>query len=129
MLCDLYDLPERITNFLKIAFALWALGYIRNVEDWLGSIRQYCQIIIYCHLNIMKQKKKSPIKDKPLRYAGQSLDEKIDSLVIDKAFPYFIACSMVFFWAMYEWIRYFRNPPPQPIPITLLATAVVLFSI
>jgi len=29
----------------------------------------------------MKQKKKSPIKEKPLRYVGQSLDERINKLL------------------------------------------------
>jgi hypothetical protein len=33
----------------------------------------------------MKQNKKSPIKAKPLRYAGQSLDEEIDKLINEEA--------------------------------------------
>jgi len=35
----------------------------------------------------MKQEKKSPLTDRPLRYAGQSLDEQLDGLLNDKALP------------------------------------------
>lgn len=77
----------------------------------------------------MKQKKKSPLKDKPLRYVGQSVDEKIDQLINDGALPYVMICLFVVFWAGFEWWRYFKHPPPYPILATLFALIVVLFSV
>lgn len=75
----------------------------------------------------MKQKKKSPIKDKPLRYVGQSLDERIDQLVNEDAVPYLMAGILVVYWAGYEWWRYFNDPPPSPKAVTFFALSFVLF--
>ena len=77
----------------------------------------------------MKQKKKSPIKDKPLRYVGQSLDERINKLINEDALPYLIVCFFIIYWAGYEWWRYFKNPPPSPKTVTFFAVAFILFSV
>ncbi|MCJ7772947.1 MAG: NERD domain-containing protein, partial [Desulfobacterales bacterium] len=77
----------------------------------------------------MKQKKKSPIKDKPLRYVGQSLDERIDKLINEDAAEYFMAGVMIVFFAGYEWWRYYKNPPPSPKTLTFVAILFVLFSV
>ncbi|MFP7753462.1 nuclease-related domain-containing protein [Thermodesulfobacteriota bacterium B35] len=77
----------------------------------------------------MKQSKKSPLKDKPLRYSGQSLDERIDKLINEDALPYVFVCILVIYWSGYEWWRYFKNPPPNPIIATIFAVMVILFSI
>lgn len=75
----------------------------------------------------MQKNSKSPLKDKPLRYAGQSLDERIDMLVNEKAMTYFFSAFFVLWFAGYEWWRYFRNPAPSPKTITVLAIAWILF--
>jgi len=77
----------------------------------------------------MKHKKKSPLKDKPLRYVGQSVDEKIDQLINDGELPYFLISVLAFYLAGYEWWRYFNNPPPSPKIVTLLAILIIAFSI
>ena len=77
----------------------------------------------------MKKKKKSPIKDKPLRYVGQSLDERIDKLINEDAAPYVMVCFFIVFLAGYEWWRYYKNPPPSPTAATIIAVVVVLFSV
>ena len=77
----------------------------------------------------MKQSKKSPLKDKPLRYVGQSLDEQIDKLINEDAAPYVLICFFIVYWAGYEWWRYFKHPPPSPILATFFAVLVVLFSV
>jgi len=77
----------------------------------------------------MKQKKKSPIKDKPLRYVGQSLDERIDKLIYEDAVPYIFLGFVMVYYAGYEWWRYFRNPPPSPITATIVAVIFVLFCV
>ena len=77
----------------------------------------------------MAQKKKSPLKDRPLRYAGQSLDERIDNLFDDQILPYFMLSVFMVATAVMEWFRFFRNPKPSPLTISALALVVVLFTI
>jgi len=77
----------------------------------------------------MKQKKKSPLKDKPLRYMGQSLDERIDNLLNVDASSYIVLILFCVVGAAHEWWRYFRNPPPSPVLITLLAIIGSAFGI
>jgi len=75
----------------------------------------------------MKQNKKSPIKAKPLRHAGQSLDEEIDKLIHEEAMPYFFAGFIFVYLAGYEWWRYFKNPPPSPKTLSFFALLFVLY--
>ena len=93
-------------------------------EKWI-SIKFHME---YSDKALMKQKKKSPIKDKPLRYAGQSLDERIDKLINDDIIPYLICSFFMVFLALYEWWRYFKKPPPFPKSMTFIALLFVLFS-
>jgi hypothetical protein len=76
----------------------------------------------------IKSKKRSPLKDKPLRFAGKSIDEQIDKLVNDKAVPYLLISVLYIALAAFEWIRYFLNLPPFPKIITFFALVVGLFS-
>jgi hypothetical protein len=71
--------------------------------------------------------KKSPIKDRPLRYAGQSLDERIDKLINEEAMSYFVVISFAVILAANEWWRYFNDRPPAPVAMTVLATGIFLF--
>ena len=75
----------------------------------------------------MNPKKKSPIKDKPLRHVGQSLDEQIDQLMNDDCLKYFMFGFVVVWLAGYEWWRYFKNPPPSPKTMTFFAVLISLF--
>lgn len=77
----------------------------------------------------MKQNKKSPIKAKPLRYAGQSLDEKIDKLINEEALLYFLISFLAVYLAGYEWWRYFKNPPPSPKALSFIALLFVIYSV
>jgi hypothetical protein len=70
---------------------------------------------------------KSPIKERPLRYAGQSLDAKIDDLFTDKILPYFMYALLVVMLAGYEWWRYYKNNPPSPKTTTVFAALVLVF--
>ncbi len=74
-------------------------------------------------------KKKSPIKDKPLHYVGQSLDERLHKLINEDAVPYLLTCFLMVCLAGYEWWRYYRNPPPSPKTITFLASLFTIFCI
>ncbi|MBF8278323.1 MAG: hypothetical protein HW390_3396, partial [Candidatus Brocadiaceae bacterium] len=80
-------------------------------------------------LKSMKKQSKSPIKDKPLRYVGQSLDDKIDKLINEDAVFYIMASVFAACLAGYEWLRFYKQVPPSPKSITICAILVVFFSV
>jgi hypothetical protein len=58
--------------------------------------------------------KRSPLKDRPLRNPGQSLDEQIRDLISDYAWgPLVFVLFMVLVTAL-EWLRYYHSLPPKP---------------
>jgi len=76
----------------------------------------------------MKQEKKSPITLKPLRYAGQSLDEKIDQLLNDKMLPYIISGMFLILMTGMEWLRYYTTSPPTPKTTTFIAACYFAYA-
>lgn len=78
----------------------------------------------------MKKKispKRSPLHDRPLRHAGQSLDEQIE-LLNEKTLFYLMGATIFIILAIVEWNRYFvktKTPPWVPTIITLL---IVIYS-
>jgi len=73
----------------------------------------------------MKNTKRSPIKDKPLRNPGQSLDEQWNDLVYDKIFAPIVMALFLVLFAGLEWWRYFF--PQQSSPV--LGSAIALLGI
>ena len=69
--------------------------------------------------------KRSPLKDKPLRQPGQSIQEQIDKIFEDKVIPYILFPAFMFIFAVIEWVRFIYPSKPQPI----IATIIVLISI
>ncbi len=74
-------------------------------------------------------KTKSPIKNKPLRYAAQSADEAIDELLDDKVLLYFTAIILVSTLVGWEWFRYYNPFDKPPTQVTILALPVVFFCV
>lgn len=72
----------------------------------------------------MSESTKSPIKDKPLRHAGQSLEEERASLFEDKLEPYLLLAAFFFAMALLEWWRYYRADKPHPVLFSLAAVLV-----
>lgn len=73
-----------------------------------------------------KPEKRSPLKDKPLRYAGQSLDEQIEDKVFDLVY-WVLMPTVAIVLAIVDWFRFFNPQPAQPLPITvatIILTAV-----
>jgi hypothetical protein len=72
--------------------------------------------------------KRSPLKEKPLRLPGQSLDDAIVNRA-DDLLPYVIYPLMLFLFALIEWMRWIKDYPPQPtaIIITIVAFIVTIF--
>lgn len=76
----------------------------------------------------MKEEKRSPLKDKPLRNPGQSLDEAIGKLIDEESMPYFAAAFVAVVLAIYEWYRWYSGAPPQPLAFTLVAIVTVAYA-
>ena len=70
-------------------------------------------------------KKRSPLKRKPLRSPGQSLEEETQRLIDDSAMPPIVVASTMVVFAGYEWWRSFVSLPPRPWLVTLLALAAI----
>ncbi|RUO63674.1 nuclease-related domain-containing protein [Pseudidiomarina insulisalsae] len=69
--------------------------------------------------------KKSPLKSKPLRNPGQSLEKRlIDTLLDDVLFFYMIATVAVVL-AIYEWYRWYFETLPSPILVSVVALGIV----
>lgn len=68
---------------------------------------------------MVKNDKRSPIKDKPLRNPGQSLDEQLDELVIDKVTQPLVTALVLVVLAALEWSHYYFPQKPSPILYTV----------
>ncbi len=77
----------------------------------------------------MKNKTKSPLKDKPLRYVAQSGDEAIDNLLLDKVLIYYIAGTVCFIAILWEWLRYFQPSKNPPVLLSAFFGVFVAFCI
>lgn len=76
-----------------------------------------------------KNEYKSPIKDKPMRQAGQSLREAKQTLLDENVMPCFIIGSVCFILMLIDWVRYFFKWYPHPAYVTVLFVGMLLFSI
>ena len=76
----------------------------------------------------MFRKTRSPLKGKPLRLPGQSVDERLDevfySLVITPVFMAFLLVVL----AGLEWFRYYRPAKPVPELFSAAAVAGILYA-
>lgn len=73
--------------------------------------------------------KKSPLKDKPLRNPGQSLDEQIQSILDGKVSEYIFITVVVLAFTLLEWIRWSLKLPYSPVGMTIAAMLVVPYCI
>lgn len=66
--------------------------------------------------------KRSPLKAKPLRNPGQSIEEQRQALV-DKAAEPVLMAGFLTIMALLEWYRYYVPRPPSPILYSVVAVA------
>lgn len=66
-------------------------------------------------------KPRSPLKDKPLRNPGQSLDEEIQRVIDEQAMAPMAAIAMLWAITLVEWTAVWRNVPRRPWVFTLVA--------
>jgi len=72
--------------------------------------------------------KRSPLKENPLRYPGQSLDEQLDQIKWDML-SFLLVPLLLVFLAIWEWWRWYLKSPPHPIPATILAIILLGYCI
>lgn len=72
---------------------------------------------------------KTPLKDKPLRNPGESLDKQIDDLLYDEVFTYFFISTIAIILAMLEWQRWYSKASPSPWTFSIIAMVIVCYSI
>jgi len=77
----------------------------------------------------MKVDQRSPIKDRPLRNPGQSLEGQRDLLITDKLLTPFIIAIVLCALAGMEWWAYYRHLPRQPVTYTVIAVLAVAYCI
>jgi hypothetical protein len=70
----------------------------------------------------------SPLKAKPLRLPGESIDKEIDRWINDKALGVLFAAGCFCFVAYFEWYGYLTHSPRRPILFTFVAVLAVLFA-
>jgi len=75
-----------------------------------------------------KQEKRSPLKARPLRNPGQSLDEQIQKILDDDVFVYIAISMLVLMLTGLEWWRWLKETPPSPRAMTIVAVAVIGYS-
>jgi hypothetical protein len=63
----------------------------------------------------------SPLRAKPLRVPGHSLDREIDRWVTETASGYYIAAAFPCMLAAIEWMGYLTHSPRHPIIFSVLA--------
>ncbi len=73
--------------------------------------------------------KKSPLKSKPLRNAGQSLDEEIEKRFSEKVSVYVFAITMFLVLIILEWYKWYMQAPPSPVWTTIFALPFILYGI
>lgn len=73
--------------------------------------------------------KKSPLKSKPLRNAGQSLDEEIEKSILEHLGMYAVAIVMFSYLIIMEWYRWYMQSLPSPIIMTIVALPFIIYAI
>lgn len=71
---------------------------------------------------------KSPIKDKPLRNPGESLDNEIQDYILSEVGPYIFIPIILIIFTLLEWYRWFFANPPAPLFYTTTAILSIAYS-
>ena len=71
--------------------------------------------------------KRSPLKRRPLRNPGESLQEEIHSIQTEQLIPPLMMAAFGILIALFEWWRYLKPTPPQPLIFSGFASAAVIY--
>jgi hypothetical protein len=72
------------------------------------------------------QRSRSPLKSRPLRLPGQSVQDALDALVFDQLVPYFLLVIFLSLTAGLEWLGALRQTPRQPWLWTAMAVLAAI---
>lgn len=72
---------------------------------------------------------KSPLKDKPLRNPGESLDKEIEDFLYDEVIKYVVMSALISCWAIMEWLYWFLKTPRSPWLFTIMALITLIYSV
>jgi hypothetical protein len=72
--------------------------------------------------------KRSPLKDRPLRNPGESLDERIRNLVLDYATGPVMLAAVMLFMTTVEWWKYYYSLPPKPLLYTTITAPMFVYA-
>lgn len=75
-----------------------------------------------------RSNERSPIKDRPLRQAGQSLEEERSAIWDDQLEPAALMALCFVAIAFLEWWRYWTGAPPKPVLFSVVASLFVAFA-
>lgn len=75
----------------------------------------------------MKEEKRSPLKSKPLRVAGQSLDHELAEFFDDHIMAPLVVATLLWVMVGVEWYRHFFPYSPDPWLFTALAVGVTAY--
>lgn len=73
--------------------------------------------------------KRSPLKQPPLRNPGQSTDERVQELILDKVGLWATMAAFAVVVAALEWIRSYAGVPPQPFVMSVAALGLCAFAV
>lgn len=76
-----------------------------------------------------KPNKISPLKGRPLRNPGQSLDARLDDLLHRKILFPMLTTGLLLILAGMEWLRWYRGTPPQPLLYTSIAAGYAIYAL
>lgn len=76
-----------------------------------------------------KNKKRTPLHLKPLHNPGESLQEELDRVLYEEALPKLVMAVFIIALAVYEWIRHLYDSPPRPIPLSIIAVLVLVYTV
>lgn len=71
---------------------------------------------------------KSPIKAKPLRNPGESLDRELQDVLYESVLLYFMVSVALVIMAALEWWRWYTQAPPSPMAMSAAAVLFVAYS-
>ena len=79
--------------------------------------------------NLREHKMKSPLKAKPLKNPGESLDIELKDLLFGVLVSYFIFAAFMVTMALMEWLRWFNDSRPNPKLFTAVALIALLIAL
>jgi hypothetical protein len=71
---------------------------------------------------------KSPLKDRPLRNPGQSLDEELNKFLDDAVSGPLLVAALLVVLACLDWFRWYQARPPNPIVFTVAALGGIAYA-